>query len=142
MTTPPPPSNLEKLALLAGQLEERDKAIRILSEDMWDYFENNTIPMHQVNSEGVIQRANKAELSFLGYTEDEYVGHHPEEFYPDKECLQYILDKLAVGETIWQLPVKIRHKKGHLVYGHLTSSVGPKGLTRCLTMPRDEPSSP
>lgn len=42
--------------------------------DLEDFFENSAIGLHIVGGDGIIQRANKAELALLGYTAEEYVG--------------------------------------------------------------------
>jgi len=132
-------TDLQRLSRIVDQLEESDRAIRLLQSHMVDFFDNNPVPMHQINMAGQIVRANKAELAFLGYEKHEYVGHFPAEFYPDRELLAQIMDKVSNDILIWQQPVQIRHKKGHMVSGLLTSSNSENGLTRCITMPTDPP---
>jgi PAS domain S-box-containing protein len=48
-----------------------------------DFFENSAVGLHIVSGDGIIQRANKAELELLGYTAEEYVGRHIAEFHAD-----------------------------------------------------------
>lgn len=139
MTTYRDESDLERLAKVVDELDESDRAIRLLQSHMVDFFENNPMPMHQINRQGQIVRANKAELAFLGYERQEYVGHYSAEFYPDRKLLANIMDKVANDILIWQQPVEILHKKGHTVTGTLTSSNSENGLTRCITIPTDPP---
>jgi PAS domain-containing protein len=46
------------------------------NQDLEDFFKNSAIGLHIVSGEGIILRANKAELSFLGYSAEEYIGRH------------------------------------------------------------------
>ncbi|WP_426030354.1 PAS domain S-box protein [Caulobacter sp. DWP3-1-3b2] len=39
-----------------------------------DFFDNGSIGLHLVGSDGLVLRANQAELDLLGYTADEYIG--------------------------------------------------------------------
>ena len=44
--------------------------------ELADFFENAAIPLHAAGPDGIILRANQAELDMLGYSRDEYVGRH------------------------------------------------------------------
>ena len=71
-----------------------------LIEDLHDYLKNASESLHIVNSEGVIVWANNTELNFLGYTEEEYIGHSITEFHRDQDVINDILTRLLGGETI------------------------------------------
>src|SRR4051812_30426725 len=43
-------------------------------DDLKDFFENGAIGLHLVGPDGTILRANKAELSMMGYEAADYVG--------------------------------------------------------------------
>ena len=64
--------------------------------------------------DGIIQRANRAELELLGYTESEYVGHHVAEFHVDQEQIAAILDRLGRGEDVRDEEVRLRAKDGSI----------------------------
>ncbi len=68
-------------------------------QDLEDFFENSAIALHIVDADGVIVRANKAELSLLGFTAEEYVGRHIAEFHVDPPVIGDILRRLSCGET-------------------------------------------
>ena len=61
---------------------------KVLIENAVDFIENANIGIHTVSPEGIIKYANEHELKVLGYTEEEYVGHHVSEFQFDKSCLE------------------------------------------------------
>ena len=42
--------------------------------DLEDFFENGALPMHVVDANGIVLRANKAELALVGYDAAEYIG--------------------------------------------------------------------
>ena len=60
-----------------------EEEVRRNTRDLEDFFENSAIGLHIVSGDGIILRANKAELDLLGYTAEEYVGRHIAEFHAD-----------------------------------------------------------
>ena len=68
--------------------------------DFVDLFENGTIGLHFVGPDGIILNANQAELEFLGYTHDEYIGRHIAEFHVDAGVIDDILKRLTRKETL------------------------------------------
>lgn len=79
----------------------------MLIERAIDFIKNSNIGIHTVSSEGVIQYANAHELRVLGYTEEEYVGHHVSEFQFDKSCLEQMMNKLGKLETFTNFPAMV-----------------------------------
>lgn len=108
------------------------------SLDLEDFFENSAVGLHIVSGEGIIVRANRAELDLLGYTTSEYVGRHIAEFHADAPVIGEILQKLASGEKLDRFPARLRAKDGSLKHVLITSnSRFNKGKfinTRCFTM--------
>ena len=79
---------------------QRSEAVLLNSErELSDFFENASVGMHWVGPDGTVLRVNRAELSLLGYSRDEYVGHHIAEFHADQDVIDDILRRLAAGET-------------------------------------------
>ena len=56
-----------------------------------DFFEEAPIALHFVGPDGIILRANRAELELLGYAADEYLGHNIVEFHVDRPVIDEIL---------------------------------------------------
>ena len=48
----------------------------------------------------------------LGYSREEYLGHHIAEFHVDQPAIQHILHHLNRGETLHEYPARIRCKDG------------------------------
>jgi PAS domain S-box-containing protein len=105
--------------------------------DLADFFENAAIPLHWVGANGTILRANRAELDFLGYSADEYVGHNIAEFHADSDVICGILDRLTRGDTLHDEPARMRAKDGSIKPVRITSNVlrhdGRFVHTRCIT---------
>lgn len=108
------------------------------SADLEDFFENSAVSLHIVSAEGIILRANKAELSLLGYTTDEYVGQHIAAFHVDEPVINDILNKLANGDSLASYPARLRAKDGTIKHVVITSNGrfedGKLSSTRCFTI--------
>ncbi|MCT7377306.1 PAS domain-containing sensor histidine kinase [Chelativorans salis] len=114
-----------------------EEEVRRKSADLEDFFENSAVGLHLVNREGIIQRANKAELALLGYTAEEYVGRHIAEFHADPPAIDDILKKLSCGERLDRYPARLRAKDGSIKHVLITSNSrfeeGKFVNTRCFT---------
>src|SRR5262249_51604446 len=71
---------LEMMAVVGGQIgqflerKQGEEQLRDSERELADFFENASIGMHWVGPDGIILRANQAELDLLGYRREEYVG--------------------------------------------------------------------
>ena len=112
--------------------------LRRKSADLEDFFDNSAVGLHIVSGDGIILRANKAELSVLGYAEQEYVGRHIAEFHVDAPVIGDILQKLSRGENLEAYPARLRAKDGSIRYVAITSNGrfadGKLVNTRCFTI--------
>ena len=93
--------------------KEQEETIQQKNADLEDFFENSAIGLHIVSDDGIIQRANKAELDLLGYKAEEYVGRHIAEFHVDAPAIGDILHKLSCGEKLDRYPARLRAKDGN-----------------------------
>ena len=107
------------------------------SADLEDFFENSAVGLHIVSGEGIILRANQAELDLLGYTSAEYVGRHIAEFHADAPVIGDILQRLSCGEKLERYPARLRAKDGSVRHVLITSNGryvdGRLVSTRCFT---------
>lgn len=105
--------------------------------DLEDFFENSAVGLHIVSGEGIILRANRAELDLLGYAADEYVGRHVAEFHADAPVIGDILQRLSCGESLVRQPARLRAKDGSIKHVLITSNGrfvdGRLVSTRCFT---------
>ncbi len=129
----------------AGQpLEEEVERLRAALADsrrnereLSDSFNNGPMPMHWVGPDGTILRANQAELKLLGYSHDQYVGHHIGEFHADEEVCNELLRRLHADEIVHDYPARLKCRDGSIRQVLIDSSVyredGRFVHTRCFT---------
>ena len=102
-----------------------------------DFFENANVGLHWVGSDGIILRANKAELELLGFARNEYVGRSITEFHDDSDAICDILARLKSGEHLDNYPARLRCKDGTARDVLISSSVlwedGQFVHSRCFT---------
>lgn len=114
------------------------KEIDWKTRQLQDYVDNAAIGLHWVDEKGIIIWANKAELNLLGYTEDEYIGHHISAFHIEQEKIDDILKRLSCNETFNAYESTLRCKDGSFKTVHISSNVfwdeGQFVHTRCFTV--------
>lgn len=96
-------------------ITERKKAKKQqqrIEEELTDFFENATVGLHLLGPDGVIIRANKAELDLLGYTREEYVGKHISNFHADQDVIEDILRKKRAGEELHDYDARLVCRDG------------------------------
>jgi PAS domain S-box-containing protein len=111
---------------------------RVSETDYEDFFENGAVPLHPVGKDGTILEANHAELEFLGYNREEYVGRSISEFHADSATIAELLQRLAAGEKLVRFPARLLAKDRSIKHVEITSSArfrdGEFAHTRCFTM--------
>ncbi len=120
------------------ELRDHIEALRRSESNLSDFFENANVGLHWAGPDGIILRANQAELDLLGYDREEYVGHRIADFYADQEVIGDILKRLADGEKLHDYPAQLRCKDGSIKGVLISSSVyweqGKFIHTRCFTL--------
>lgn len=115
-----------------------NERLRTSQTQFEDFFENSAVGLHIVGPDGIIQRANDAELALLGYAREEYVGRPITEFHADQEVIADILGKLGRGEQVDRQPARLRTKDGSIRHVLITSNGRFDGdrlqHTRCFTI--------
>jgi PAS domain S-box-containing protein len=104
-------------AALEGEVRERrrtEDALREREAQLADFFENAPVGLHWLGPDGVVLRANRAELTMLGYDATEYVGHDVREFHVDPYVIEEFLARLARGETLDAREARVRCKDGSI----------------------------
>jgi PAS domain S-box-containing protein len=134
---------LEMMGTIAGSVgqflerQEAEDELRRSERELADFFENATVGLHWVGSDGKILRTNKAELDLLGYAEEEYVGRSITDFHADKDVICDILSRLKAGEELHEYPARLKCKDGSIKDVLIDSSVlfrdGEFVHTRCFT---------
>lgn len=137
---PSVPSNISAIeATPIGDAERKrvEEALQESEKRFRDFVETAGIALHWVGPDGVILWANQAELDMLGYTRDEYLGHHIAEFHVDSPVIDDILGRLCRGDRLREYEARLRAKDGSIRHVIIDSSVlfenGKFIHTRCFT---------
>ncbi|HEU4391479.1 MAG TPA: PAS domain S-box protein, partial [Blastocatellia bacterium] len=104
--------------------QAQDELVRTRHE-LSELFDNRMLGLRWVTPDGAITRANSAELDILGYSEDEYIGHHISEFYVDHESAEEVLHQLEAGKALEGHEARLRAKDGSVRYVQVNASVIP-----------------
>lgn len=107
-------SSLDALKVQLAERKQSEQELRRRTEELTALFENATIGLHWVGPDGMIRWANPAELEMLGYTKEEYEGHHIAEFYADQEVVGDVLARLARGEKLKGYEAQLRCQDGSI----------------------------
>src|SRR5262245_45622613 len=77
-----------------------DEEVPASTLELPDLFDAAPIALHLLGPDGTVLRVNPAELELLGYTEEEYVGHHIAEFHADASVIEDLLARLSRSEMV------------------------------------------
>ncbi len=120
-----------------AESEKRENELRLKLEELTDFVENASLPLHWVDGNGIIIWANKAELESLGYTKEEYIGQPIGDFHADGPVINDILTRLTNNETLQNYPARLKCKDGSIKHVLINSNVLMKDgkfiHTRCFT---------
>jgi PAS domain S-box-containing protein len=119
------------------ELCDHEEELRRAEGELRDFVENANVGLHRVGPDGTILWANRAELSLLGYAEDEYVGHSIATFHVDHNVIADILARLTRGEEIHDRQARLQAKDGSIKHVLISSTAyfrdGEFVHTRCFT---------
>jgi len=123
---------------LEGDLEKSRR-------DVDDFMENANVPLHRVDADGIVVWANRAELEFLGYPREAYVGRPIAAFHADPPVIADILARLSAGESLTGYGARLVAGDGSIRRVRIHSSVcAEEGVfrhTRCLSIPVAAPGA-
>jgi PAS domain S-box-containing protein len=99
-----------------------DRDFAIQPQELSDLFETLAVSDHCVDTDGRIVWASCAELEFLGYEHDDYVGKPIQEFHVDAANAEQIVSRLANDERLRNHPATLRCKDGSVKHVLITSA--------------------
>jgi|SRR5688572_25362223 len=88
-----------------------------------DFFESAPVALCWMRSDGTIIRANRAELDLLGYSQEEYIGHHISEFHADTHLMNDVLRHVQAAEELRDYGARLRCKDGSIKHVLISSNV-------------------
>jgi PAS domain S-box-containing protein len=130
----------QKARLLEAEANRRKEVERQLREneaELEDFLESAIDGLHRAAPDGTILWANQSELNMLGYSAQDYVGHHISEFHVDKPVIEDILARLGRNETVVNCEARMWRKDGTvrhvLINANARWSEGKFVYTRSMT---------
>ncbi len=108
---------------LLGRLQVQKAKLVEKEGQLQDFAENAPIGLQWLGEDGRILWANKAELSLLGYSAEEYLGHNLSEFLVDSATCLDLLKRLQAGEVILDYEVHLRTRSGGIKTVRLNADV-------------------
>ena len=120
------------LAMVLGRLAKWDRnrqadlaAARPTPQErlLADFCENAAIGMCSVAPNGRILWANKAELHMLGFSPQDYIGHHITEFHADAASMSEVLTRLRAGELLHDYETRLRCRDGSIRHVLIDSNI-------------------
>ena len=127
-----------KIARDIGDRKKLEADLERIRRELTDFIENAVVPLHWVDGSGIILWANQAELDFLGYSREEYIGAPIERFHADPPVIADILGRLGSGQCLTGYEARLRAKDGSIKHVAIHSSVysdeGRFVHTRCFTI--------
>ena len=119
------------------ELRRREDQLRQSEQQFRDFVENVKLGLHQVDPEGTILWANRAEYELLGYPRDEYIGRSIFDVHVDRAVVEDILARLNRGEELHDHEARLRAKDGSIRHVLISSNVqardGELISARCVT---------
>ncbi|MFT3703052.1 MAG: PAS domain S-box protein [Agriterribacter sp.] len=113
------------------------KKLSLSYEDIVDFVENASVPLHWLDENGIVIWANQKELEYLGYNEDEYIGKSIRKFHADEVTANDMLRRLHNNETLHNYRASLLAKNGVIKHVLIDSNVlrreGKFIHTRCFT---------
>jgi len=107
----------------------------MFSESSDNFLMHSSVGIHSLSPDGIIMYANQYELEILGYTRDEYVGHHTSQFQIDKNSLEDMMERITRFETLKNYPARVQGKNSikYILYNSNVYKVDGKIVhTRCF----------
>ena len=96
-------------------ITERKKAETALQKnerELSDFFGKSPLGLLWVNPQGIILRANQAQLDLLECAEKKVLGQPVRQFWADFEKISELLDRLARGETVRDFRTRLKGGNG------------------------------
>jgi PAS domain S-box-containing protein len=94
-----------------------------VNERLTHFAECSPVPLHWVDSRGIIQWANQAELDLLGCAKQEHIGRHISEFHVEPEVCDEFIRRVGNEENIKDFPATLKTKSGEIKHVLIDSSV-------------------
>jgi PAS domain S-box-containing protein len=91
---------------------QAEEAVHRREQELAAFFAESPLGLLWVGPDGLVQRANQAQLDLIGATCQGIMGRYVGEMFSKRETAAGLLDRLARGETIRHYRAQVRHLNG------------------------------
>ena len=105
----------QKASLLdaeATRRREAEKSLNLRKQELADFLENAVEGLQRDGADGKILWANPAQLKLLGYSAEEYVGHHLADFWVDRQRFEEFWRQLMDRQVVYDFSAALRCRDG------------------------------
>jgi PAS domain S-box-containing protein len=100
------------LEIERSEREEAEQGRRACQQKLADFIHDAVEGIHRIGPDGTILSANPGQMNLLGYSHDEYVGHHLADFYVERAVYEEFRQRLMKHEVLYDFPSALRCKDG------------------------------
>lgn len=104
-------------------LKNAEAELKRKNSQLAAFLETAAVSLHRVGPDGTILWANDAEMKMLGYSPEEYIGHHISEFHAEEPVINDILKRLTCGQKLYGYEARLKCKDGSIKDVLIDSSV-------------------
>jgi len=125
-------------SVLTDITDPMQSELRRRERDAHDFFENGAIGVHWIDTDGIVVRANQAQLDLLDYSSGAFIGQPMRRFYASPEAFDDMLRRAIAGETLRNHEVRLLASDGSVRHGLMTCDAvfdtGAFQYLRCFTV--------
>ena len=124
--------------ILIDITDQMQSELRRRERDADDFFENGAIGVHWIDGDGIVVRANQAQLDLLGHSSEAFIGQPIRRFCVSPETFDDMLQRATAGETLRNREVRLLASDGSIRHVLMTCdavfSAGAFQNLRCFTV--------
>jgi PAS domain S-box-containing protein len=125
-------------SVLTDITDQMQSELRRRERDAHDFFENGAIGVHWVDADGIVVRANQAQLDLLGHSSGAFIGQPMRRFHESPEAFDDMLRRATAGEALCNHEVRLFAGDGSVRHVLMTCDVvfntGAFQHLRCFTV--------
>ena len=125
-------------SVLTDITDPMQSELRRRERDAHDFFENGAIGVHWIDTDGIVVRANQAQLDLLDHGSGAFIGQPMRRFYASPETFDDMLRRAIAGETLRNHEVRLLASDGSVRHVLMTCDAvfdtGAFQYWRCFTV--------
>jgi PAS domain S-box-containing protein len=110
------------IVLLVERSHRELEALQRSRRQLKSFIADDAVGLQVIDHTGRVTWADPAAITLLGYEQDEHIGSHLTKFHVDGPLVDGALARIAAGQPIENMPVRLRRKDGSAVEVLLNSN--------------------